>query len=69
MSNLTNGTVKWFNGTKGFGFIASDTGEELFAHFSEIRIDGYKVLEEGQRVVFEITNGKKGKQASNIQIL
>ena len=60
MSNLTNGTVKWFNGTKGFGFIASDTGEELFAHYSEVRIDGYKVLEEGQRVMFEITNGKKG---------
>ncbi|UUS63884.1 MULTISPECIES: cold shock domain-containing protein [unclassified Acinetobacter] len=59
MSNLRNGTVKWFNGTKGFGFIASDTGEELFAHYSEVRIDGYKVLEEGQRVMFEITNGKK----------
>lgn len=67
MTIVTNGVVKWFDKSKGFGFIASDAGEDLFAHYSEIRINGYKVLIEGQRVQFEITQGKKGRQASNIQ--
>ncbi|OOV81413.1 cold-shock protein [Acinetobacter sp. ANC 5600] len=69
MTNLTTGTVKWFNEAKGYGFILSDAGEDLFAHYSEVKIDGFKVLLEGQRVEFEITNGKKGKQASNINII
>ena len=66
MSNLTTGTVKWFNETKGFGFIASDSGQDVFAHFSEIRATGFKNLAEGQRVEFNMQQGQKGMQASNI---
>ena len=69
MSNITTGTVKWFNETKGFGFISSDTGEDVFAHFSEIQSNGFKVLNEGQRVQFTIVAGKKGPQASCITVL
>jgi CspA family cold shock protein len=62
------GTVKWFNDAKGFGFISPDEGgEELFAHFSAIQMAGFKTLKEGQRVSFEVTQGPKGKQATNIQ--
>ena len=62
------GTVKWFNDSKGFGFITPDDGgDDLFAHFSAIVEAGYKSLKEGQRVSFEVTEGAKGKQASNIQ--
>ena len=62
------GTVKWFNDSKGFGFITPDDGgDDLFAHFSAIEEAGYKSLKEGQRVSFEVTDGPKGKQASNIQ--
>jgi len=62
------GTVKWFNDSKGFGFITPDDGgEDLFAHFSAIQMNGFKTLKEGQKVVFEVTQGPKGKQASNIQ--
>ncbi|CAJ0775002.1 Cold shock-like protein CspD [Ralstonia condita] len=62
------GTVKWFNDAKGFGFISPDEGgEELFAHFSAIQMSGFKTLKEGQRVQFEVTQGPKGKQATNIQ--
>lgn len=62
------GTVKWFNDAKGFGFISPDEGgEELFAHFSAIQMAGFKTLKENQRVSFEVTQGPKGKQASNIQ--
>ena len=65
---LSNGTVKWFNNSKGFGFITPDGGgEDLFAHFSSIEMDGYKSLKEEQRVSFEVTDGPKGKQASNIR--
>ena len=64
------GTVKWFNDAKGFGFIAQDNGgNDLFAHFSEIRTSGFKTLQENQRVEFDITQGQKGLQASNIRPL
>ena len=69
MSNITTGTVKWFNETKGFGFISSETGEDVFAHFSEIQSNGFKVLNEGQRVQFTIVAGKKGPQASSITVI
>ena len=66
---MATGTVKWFNDSKGFGFITPDGGgEDLFAHFSAIQSQGFKTLAEGQRVNFEVTTGPKGKQASNIQI-
>ncbi|MDD2816606.1 MAG: cold-shock protein [Thiotrichaceae bacterium] len=65
---MSLGTVKWFNDSKGFGFITPDEGgEDIFAHFSAISMEGFKTLQEGQRVSFDITNGPKGKQASNIQ--
>ncbi len=64
---MATGIVKWFNDSKGFGFITSDAGgEDLFAHFSAISSGGYKSLREGQRVSFDVTVGAKGKQASNI---
>ena len=66
---MSEGTVKWFNDAKGFGFIAQDAGgEDLFAHFSAIQSNGFKSLTEGQRVTFDITQGQKGKQASNIRV-
>ena len=65
---MATGTVQWFNNSKGFGFITPDGGgEDLFAHFSSIEMDGYKSLQEEQRVSFEATDGPKGKQASNIR--
>jgi len=65
---MANGTVKWFNDSKGFGFITPDEGgEDLFAHFSAITMDGFKTLKEGQKVTFDVTTGPKGKQASNIK--
>ncbi|WP_319370765.1 cold-shock protein [uncultured Ilyobacter sp.] len=64
---MTKGTVKWFNGEKGFGFITSEDGTDVFAHFSEIQKDGFKTLEEGEQVTFEITQGQKGPQASKIK--
>lgn len=67
MAARTNGTVKWFNDAKGFGFITpNDGGDDLFAHFSAIKMNGFKTLKEGQKVSFEVTQGAKGKQASDI---
>lgn len=64
------GTVKWFNEGKGFGFIAPDAGgKDLFAHFKEIQGTGFKTLLENQRVEYEVTQGQKGPQASNIKVL
>ncbi len=60
------GTVKWFNGSKGYGFITTEEGNDVFVHFSAIEMDGYKVLEENEVVQFEITNGEKGPQASHV---
>jgi CspA family cold shock protein len=65
---MSNGTVKWFNDSKGFGFITPDEGgEDLFVHFSAIQGQGFRTLAEGQRVSFDVTTGQKGKQATNIR--
>ena len=67
---MAQGTVKWFNADKGFGFIAQDGGgEDVFVHFSAIQMQGYKALEENQRVEFEVTQGPKGPQAENVRAL
>ena len=64
---MAEGTVKWFNAEKGYGFISQEDGEDLFVHFSEIKMDGYKTLDEGARVSFEVTEGQNDKkQASNV---
>lgn len=65
---MASGIVKWFNDAKGFGFITPDEGgEDLFAHFSAIEIEGFKTLKEGQKVTFEVVTGPKGKQAAHIK--
>ncbi|MDO5714319.1 MAG: cold-shock protein [Tissierellia bacterium] len=64
-----NGTVKWFNAEKGFGFITTEEGEDVFAHFSQIQKEGFKTLEEGQEVSFDVAESDKGLQAENIVIL
>ena len=66
---MNNGTVKWFNNEKGFGFISVEGGDDVFAHFTAIQGEGYKSLEEGQKVSFDIVEGAKGLQAANITIL
>jgi CspA family cold shock protein len=66
MSERIQGTVKWFNATKGYGFIARDGGEDVFVHFSAIQSEGYRKLEEGQRVEFTVERGPKGLQATNV---
>ncbi|MDO3376965.1 cold-shock protein [Geoalkalibacter halelectricus] len=63
---MTEGTVKWFNDAKGFGFIQQDNGPDVFVHFSAIQGDGFKSLVEGDRVRFDVTQGQKGPQASNV---
>lgn len=63
---MLQGTVKWFNAEKGFGFITSEEGNDIFVHFSQINKKGFKTLEEGEAVSFEIVDGQKGPQASNV---
>ena len=66
---MNNGTVKWFNAEKGFGFITVEGGNDVFARFSAIQCEGFKTLEEGQKVSFDIVEGARGPQAANITIL
>lgn len=69
MTEKVQGTVKWFNGSKGFGFIERDEGNDVFVHFSAIIGDGFRNLEEGQRVEFIVTQGQKGPQAQDVVVL
>jgi CspA family cold shock protein len=69
MSERTVGTVKWFNGSKGYGFIEREGGEDVFVHFSAIQAEGYRNLNEGQKVEFSIEQGPKGLQASNVTLI
>ena len=64
--DMAKGTVKWFNNQKGYGFIVTDSGKDVFVHYSAIKADGYKSLQEGQAVEFEVIQGPKGEQASNV---
>lgn len=63
---MKTGTVKWFNAKKGFGFISDESGNDVFVHFSALLMDGFKVLEEGDQVSFEVVDGEKGPQAANV---
>lgn len=67
--NMNNGTVKWFNSEKGFGFIERKNGNDVFVHFSGIAGEGYKSLEEGQKVEFDVIEGQRGEQATNVVIM
>lgn len=69
MAERTQGTVKWFNSEKGYGFVTQENGPDLFVHYSEIQTSGFRTLNEGDRVEFEVTQGKKGKQASSVVVL
>lgn len=69
MSERERGIVKWFNPSKGYGFIARESGEDVFVHYSEISSNGFRTLEEGERVEFTVTPGRKGLQASNVVAL
>ena len=69
MSDRIQGTVKWFNGGKGYGFISREGGDDVFVHFSAIQGEGYRNLEEGQRVEFTVEKGPKGLQAANVTLL
>lgn len=66
---MTKGTVKWFNSQKGFGFITDETGKDVFVHYSGLNMEGYKNLEENQNVEFEVVNGEKGPQATNVTVI
>lgn len=63
---MINGTVKWFNSEKGYGFITGEDGKDVFVHFSQIQKEGYKTLQEGEAVSYEVTEGAKGPQAENV---
>ncbi|MCX7653533.1 MAG: cold-shock protein [Fervidobacterium sp.] len=63
------GTVKWFDSSKGYGFITGENGQDVFVHFSAIQMNGFKTLKEGEKVEFDIQNGQKGPQAANVKIL
>lgn len=63
---MKKGTVKWFNAKKGFGFITDETGNDIFVHFTALNMDGFKVLEEGDQVEFDVVEGNKGPQATNV---
>jgi len=67
MAERKQGTVKWFNGSKGYGFISQEDGDDVFVHFQSIISDGYKTLDEGQKVEFSVTQGQKGLQASEVK--
>ena len=69
MAERETGTVKWFNDSKGYGFIEREQGEDIFVHFSSIRGEGYRSLEEGVKVEFEVTQGDKGPQAQDVTII
>jgi CspA family cold shock protein len=66
---MKTGTVKWFNAKKGFGFISDEAGNDVFVHFSALMMDGFKVLEEGEKVQFDVVQGEKGPQAANVNRL
>ena len=66
---VAQGTVKFFNADKGFGFISREQGDDVFVHFSNIQSDGYKTLDEGQRVEFDVAPGKKGEEAQNVRVI
>jgi CspA family cold shock protein len=66
---MAQGTVKWFNADKGYGFIAVDGGRDVFVHYSAIEMDGYRTLDQGQRVEFEITQGERGPQAESVRMI
>lgn len=63
---MSTGKVKWFNAEKGFGFITSDAGDDVFVHYTAINVEGYKTLEEGQAVQFDVVTGERGPQATNV---
>ena len=65
-NSMSKGTVKWFNNLKGFGFIIDETGNDIFVHYSGVNMDGFKTLQEGQEVEFEVVNSEKGPQAVNV---
>jgi len=69
MSERVKGTVKWFNGTKGYGFLAREEGPDVFVHYSAINVEGFRTLEEGQQVEFTIEDGQKGPQAADVIVL
>ncbi len=69
MNEKETGTVKWFNASKGYGFIGRDNGPDVFVHYTAIQSDGYRTLQEGQRVEFVVENGPKGLQAANVEIV
>jgi len=66
---VATGTVKWFNNEKGYGFIAREGGDDVFVHFSNIQANGYRTLEEGQRVEFDVAPGRKGEEAQNVRLV